>query len=201
MLYWLTDKRVRSIKESGTDNRNKIAWSDIKKRKRKKKEVEKHLLTILTQNKSGVLSRIAGLVSRRGYNIDSLVVCDTENKNLSRMTMVVTADEAVICQIIKQLNKVIDVVTIEELDLEQAVSRELMLIKIKAKNTQRAELDAACNIYKAEIVDLSPESLVIELTGKPTKLDAFIELMAPYGIIELTRTGITALHRGKEKLM
>jgi len=162
--------------------------------------MEKHLITVLTQNKSGVLSRISGLISRRGYNIDSLVVCGTEDKNLSRMTMVVTADETVICQIIKQLNKVVDVVTIEELDLEAAVSRELMLIKINATSSQRSEIDAACNIYKAEIVDLSPNSTVIELTGKSSKLDAFIELMNPYGIIELTRTGLTALHRGKEKL-
>jgi len=159
--------------------------------------MDKHLLTILVQNKSGVLTRLSGLIARRGYNIDSLVVCGTEDAKVSRMTMVVTADEAVICQIIKQLEKVEDVIKITELCEEQSVARELMLIKVKASPNQRAEINTACDIYKAEIIDLSPESVVIELTGKASKLDAFIDLMTPYGIIEMTRTGLNALHRGK----
>ena len=162
--------------------------------------MEKHLLTVLVQNKSGVLTRISGLIARRGYNIDSLVVCGTEDAKLSRMTAVITADKAVICQIIKQLNKLEDVVKITELDLDQSVARELMLIKVKATPSQRAEINTACDIYKAEIIDLSPESVVIELTGKDSKLDAFTDLMQPYGIIEMTRTGINALHRGKQSI-
>jgi len=162
--------------------------------------MKKHLLTILVQNKSGVLTRLSGLIARRGYNIDSLVVCGTEDDKVSRMTMVVTADEAVICQIIKQLDKVEDVIKITELDEELSVARELMLIKVKASPNQRAEINTACDIYKAEIIDLSPESVVIELTGKASKLDAFIDLMTPYGIIEMTRTGLNALHRGKQSI-
>jgi len=162
--------------------------------------MEQHLLTVLVHNKSGVLTRITGLFARRGYNIDSLVVCRTEDEKVSRMTMVVTADEAVICQMIKQLAKLEDVVTIAELDPDQSVWRELMMLKVKAVPAQRSEIDTACNIYKAEIIDLSPESVVIELTGKDSKLDAFVELMRPYGIIEMTRTGLNALHRGKENI-
>ena len=162
--------------------------------------MQKHLLTILVQNKSGVLTRISGLIARRGYNIDSLVVCSTESEAVSRMTMVITASEADICQIIKQLEKVEDVVKIAKLYEHSSVARELMLIKVKACPSQRAEVNTACDIYKAEIIDLSPESVVIELTGKASKLDAFIELMAPYGVIEMTRTGLNALHRGKESI-
>jgi len=162
--------------------------------------MEQHLLTVLVQNKSGVLTRLTGLFARRGYNIDSLVVCRTEDEYVSRMTMVVTADEAVICQIIKQVAKLEDVISITELNPNASVWRELMLLKVNAVPSQRSEIDTACNIYKAEIIDLSPESIVIELTGKDSKLDAFIELMQPYGIIEMTRTGLNALHRGKENI-
>ena len=162
--------------------------------------MKKHLLTVLVQNKSGVLSRVSGLFARRGYNIESLVVCSTEDVNLSRMTIVAWADENVICQMTRQLNKLVDVVTLATLDEELCAVRELLMLKISASPTQRTEIDAACNIYKAEIIDLSPNSLIIELTGKSSKLDAFIALMSPYNIIELTRTGLNALHRGSQKL-
>ena len=162
--------------------------------------MKKHIITVLMSNKSGVLTRITGLFARRGFNIDSLVVCNTENEQTSRMTMVVTAEEAIVAQIIKQLDKLFDVVKVTELDPENSVSRELMMIKVNVSAAQRSEIDTTCTIYKAEIIDLSPESVVIELTGKSSKLDAFIELMRPYGIIEMTRTGLNALHRGKESI-
>ncbi|MCL2375703.1 MAG: acetolactate synthase small subunit [Firmicutes bacterium] len=159
--------------------------------------MKKHLITVLVANKSGVLTRVSGLFARRGFNIDSLVVCSTENPLHSRMSVVVTADDALIEQVVKQLDKLHDVVKITILDPEQSVLRELMMIKVKLPAAQRSELESAAKIYKAEIIDLSPESAVIELTGKSSKLDAFIELLTPYGIIEMTRTGLNALHRGK----
>ncbi|MCL2061005.1 MAG: acetolactate synthase small subunit [Firmicutes bacterium] len=162
--------------------------------------MKKHLITVLVSNKSGVLTRISGLFARRGFNIDSLVVCSTEDEHVSRMTIVVTADDTVIAQVIKQLGKLIDVIRITELDPEKSVSRELMMIKIHVAATQRSEIETTCTIYKAEIIDLSPESVIIELTGKSSKLDAFIELVKPYGIIEMTRTGLNALHRGKQSI-
>ena len=162
--------------------------------------MKKHLITVLVSNKSGVLTRITGLFARRGYNIDSLVVCNTEDEKVSRMTMVVTADDTIILQVIKQLDKLVDVVKITELDPDKSVLRELMMIKVKVSAAQRSEIETTCTIYKAEIIDLSPESVVIELTGKSSKLDAFIEIVKPYGIIEMTRTGLNALHRGKESI-
>jgi len=162
--------------------------------------MKKHLISVLTQDKSGVLTRITGLFSRRGFNIDSLVVCGTDESGVSRITMVVTADDIIISQVIKQLDKLVDVIKILELDEDDSVLRELMMIKIKVCDNQRTEIQSSAQIYKAEIIDLSPESVVIELTGKPSKLDAFIELVKPYGIIEMTRTGLNALHRGSKSI-
>ena len=162
--------------------------------------MEKHLITVLVANKSGVLTRVSGLFARRGYNIDSLVVCGTEDKNLSRMSIVVTADDTIVKQIVKQLDKLPDVKKIAELDTDDSVLRELLLIKIKVSPAQRPEIESTCNIYKAKIIDLSPESMVIELTGESSKLDAFENLAESYGIIELARTGLVALHRGKESI-
>jgi acetolactate synthase-1/3 small subunit len=158
--------------------------------------MKKHLITALVLNQSGVLTRISGLFARRGYNIDSLAVCNTEDEKLSRMTIVATADDATICQVIKQLDKLVDVIKVSELDVTQAVLRELLLIKIKVSASQRPEIDTTCGVYKAKIIDLSPESVVVEITGEPGKIDGFINIMKPYGIIEMMRTGLTALERG-----
>lgn len=160
---------------------------------------KKHIVTALVRNHSGVLTRVSGLFARRGFNIDSLVVCATEKAELSRMTIVSCADEDVIAQIIKQLDKLNDVLKVCELD-EDRIMRELLLIKIRLQPAQRPEIEATCNIYKAKLVDLSADSVVIELTGEPNKLDAFINLLQPYGIIELSRTGVTALERGDKSI-
>lgn len=155
----------------------------------------KHTITALVRNHSGVLTRISGLFARRCFNIDSLVVCATENPDISRMTIVSDTDDAVAEQMVKQLNKLYDVIKVCEL-CDNRVSRELLLVKIRLTAAQRPEIESTCNIYKAKLVDLSPDSVIVELSGEPNKLDALIELLKPYGIIELARTGVTALERG-----
>ncbi len=158
--------------------------------------MKQYIITALVTNKSGVLTRISGLFSRRGYNINSLSACATEDERYSRMTIVAEADESTIKQIVRQLDKLVDVVKIGLLEPDKAVSRELLIIKIKMQAAQRPEIESTCNIYKAKMIDLSPASIIVELTGEPNKIDAFINLVSHYGIIELVRTGLTALGRG-----
>jgi len=155
-----------------------------------------HIITALVSNKPGVLNRVAGLFSKRGYNIESLSVCATEDERLSRMTIAVKGDAYVLEQITKQLDKMIDVKRVTQLNSEASVMRELLLIKINVKPPQRPEIESVVNIYKAKTVDLSPVSMILELTGEPAKIDAFITVVKEYGIIELARTGLTALQRG-----
>lgn len=159
-----------------------------------------HIVSALVNNESGVLTRISGLFARRCFNIDSLAVCQTEDPAYSRMTINVRGDENTLKQIVLQLGKLPDCVMTGELDDRRAVMRELLLIKIRVAPKQRAELETVCHTYEAKIVDLSPESIVIELTGKPSKLDGFIDVLKAYPIIELSRTGMTALERGSGKL-
>ena len=153
-------------------------------------------ITALVSNKPGVLNRVAGLFSKRGYNIESLSVCATEDDALSRMTIVAQGDAYILEQITKQLDKLIDVKKVTRLVPDGAIARELLLIKISVKPAQRPEIESTANIYKAKIADLSPSSVVLELTGEPSKIDAFIGVVTEYGIIELARTGLTALQRG-----
>lgn len=160
---------------------------------------DRHVITALVRNHSGVLTRISGLFARRCFNIESLVVCATEDPMLSRMTIVSDTDDALAEQMVKQLAKLFDVIKVRELE-SASVTRELLLVKIGLKPSQRPEIESSCNIYKAKLVDLSPESVIIELSGEPNKLDAFINLLQPYGIIELSRTGVTALERGKTSI-
>ncbi len=160
---------------------------------------EKHVITALVKNHSGVLTRVSGLFARRCFNIDSLVVCATENSELSRMTIVSDTDDATIEQMVKQLAKLVDVVKVCELT-GATVRRELLLVKIHLTAAQRPEIESTCNIYKAKLVDVTKDSAIVELSGEPNKLDALIELLAPYGITELTRTGVTALSRGGKGL-
>lgn len=160
----------------------------------------RHIISALVTNESGVLTRISGLFARRCYNIDSLSVCMTEDAALSRMTMVVSGDESVIKQLVLQLGKLPDCRLIDELDADNAVQRELLLIKVKADAAERTEVETVCRTYEAKIVDLSPDSVVIELTGKPTKLTGFIDVLKKYTILELARTGLTAIERGSGKL-
>lgn len=160
--------------------------------------MSRHVLSVLVSNQSGVLSRVAGLFSRRGFNIDSLSVGETEHEDISRMTIVVRGDDLVLDQITKQLNKLHDVLYIKELSRDASVYRELLLIKVQATSENRAAIIEITDIFRAKIIDVASETLVIEITGDQTKLEAFIHLIEPYGIKEFTRTGLTALQRGNE---
>ena len=148
------------------------------------------VLSLLVDNTSGVLSRVSGLFSRRGYNIDSVTVGETENPAYSRMTVAVSGDEASLIQIKKQLNKLEDVVDIVELEPGKSVCRELVLVKVKANPSERKD------IFRANIVDVSKDSVIIELTGTTTKCEAFLRLLDGHEIVELVRTGLTGLIRG-----
>ncbi len=158
--------------------------------------MRKMVLSILVDNTAGVLNRVAGLFSRRGYNIDSLTVGETEDASYSRMTVVVTGDDEILEQITKQINKLVDVKEIIELKDGESVCRELILVKVAATAEQRQQIIAVADIFRAKIVDVAPESLMIELTGNQAKLDAFIGLLNGFDIQELVRTGITGLTRG-----
>ena len=154
------------------------------------------VFSILVDNTSGVLSRIAGLFSRRGYNIDSLTVGVTADPRYSRATVVAKGDEIIMQQIENQLNKLVDVIDIKRLEPETSICRELIMIKLKVSEENRQSLIAVANIFRAKIVDVAKESLVIELTGNQSKIEAFIDLLSGYEILELARTGITGLSRG-----
>ena len=158
------------------------------------------VFSILVENSAGVLSRVAGLFSRRGYNIDSLTVGETTDPKVSRMTVTVTGDDDVLEQIEKQLSKLIDVKEVVELPAEASVCRELVLVKVECDTTRRQEIIAISDIFRANIVDVSTESVIIELTGAQSKLNAFIELLNGVKITELARTGITGLARGTASL-
>lgn len=158
------------------------------------------VFSILVENSAGVLSRVAGLFSRRGYNIDSLTVGETTDPKVSRMTVTVTGDDDVLEQIEKQLSKLIDVKEVVELPAEASVCRELVLVKVECDTTRRQEIIAISDIFRANIVDVSTESVIIELTGAQSKLNAFIELLNGFKITEPARTGITGLARGTASL-
>lgn len=162
--------------------------------------MKKHVLSVLVENHSGVLSRVSGLFSRRGYNIDSLSVGETEDPKISRMTIVADTDEYTLEQIKKQLNKLIDVIKIIELKEENAIYRELALIKIAATKENRAEIIEIANIFRAHIVDVASKAVVIEATGDQGKINALTNMLMPYGIKEVIRTGLTALERGEKEL-
>lgn len=158
--------------------------------------MERYILSALVQNHAGVLSRVAGLFSRRGYNIDSLTVGETVDPAVSRMTIVVRGDEAVLEQIQKQLEKLIEVAAVKRLDPGLAVFREIALIKVAASQETRPGIIQIANIFRARIIDVSADSLIVEVTGDQSKVDGLIELLVPYGIRELARTGLSALERG-----
>ncbi len=156
----------------------------------------RHVLSVIVENRPGVLTRVAGLFSRRGFNIDSIAVGEIEDKDLSRMTILVEGDEKVIEQVIKQLNKLIDVVKISNLTNESTVNRELVLIKVKAEPSMRAELQQLVETFRAKIVDVSLDSIIVEVTGDEEKIKAFELLLKHFGIQELVRTGKIAMMRG-----
>lgn len=156
------------------------------------------VFSLLVDNTSGVLSRISGMFSRRGYNIDSLTVGVTADSRYSRMTVAVNGDEAIIDQIEKQLRKQEDVREVKLLKNNRSVCRELIMVKIRAKAQDRQSVIAITDIFRAKIVDVCEDSMVMELTGNQAKLDAFLNLLSDYEILELARTGITGLSRGSE---
>ena len=157
--------------------------------------MQKFVLSVLVENKAGVLSRVSGLFSRRGYNIDSLTVCETSNPLESRMTIVVKGDEHSLDQIHKQLSKLVEVKSIKKVERVASVQR---LFKVKATGESRSSLLSICDIYKAHIVDVSLDSLIIEITGNEEKVDSLQNIIEPFGILEYVKTGLTALDRGSE---
>ena len=162
--------------------------------------MDKHVLSALVRNSSGVLSRVSGLFSRRGYNIDSLTVGRTEDPSISRMTITLMGDDKVLEQVKKQLNKLEDVVRVINFTANESVYRELVLIKVKANAKNRSAINETVKIFRSKIIDLSTDTLTIELTGDEEKISALINLMEEYGIEELVRTGVTALQRGEKTI-
>jgi acetolactate synthase-1/3 small subunit len=156
----------------------------------------RHVLSALVHNQPGVLAHVSGMLASRGFNIDSLAVGETEDANLSRMTFVVNGDDAVLEQVRKQLDKIVTVVKVVDISAEDYVERDLMLIKVRATPPQRMEITLLVEMFRARVVDVSASDLMVEISGQERKIEAFIELMRPYGIIELARTGRIALVRG-----
>ena len=160
----------------------------------------RHVLSALVQNRPGVLAHVSGMFASRGFNIDSLAVGETEDPNLSRITVVVMGDDRHLEQVRKQLEKIVTVVKVHDISSEDYVERDLMLIKVSAPPSARPEIQALVGIFRGRIVDVSPEVLMVEISGKEQKLEAFIERVRPYGIREVARTGRIALVRGERPL-
>ena len=156
----------------------------------------RHIISLLMENESGALSRVSGLFSARGYNIESLTVAPTEDATLSRMTIVTSGTDEIIEQIIKQLNKLIDVIKVLDLNDGKFIERELMLVKVKANAQYRDEMKRMCDIFRGRIIDVSDSSFTIELTGSSSKLDAYIESIDKAAILETVRTGASGIGRG-----
>ena len=156
----------------------------------------RHVLSALVQNQPGVLAHISGMLASRAFNIDSLAVGETEKPDLSRMTFVVNGDDAELEQIRKQLDKIVTVVKVQDISSENFVERDLMLVKVQAAPQQRVEISLLVEMFRGRVVDISADTLMVEISGQESKIEAFIDLMRPYGIIELARTGRIALVRG-----
>lgn len=155
----------------------------------------RHIISILVENQFGVLARVSGLFSARGYNIDSLCVAETDDPAVSRMTVVVRGDDRVLEQIEKQLKKLVETIEVVDLTGTAHVERELVMVRVKAKSKKRSEVIEIANIFRAKVVDVSPDSIVVEATGSAGKVKAFIDMMRPFGIEELVRTGKIAIGR------
>jgi acetolactate synthase-1/3 small subunit len=158
--------------------------------------MSKHTLSVLVENKPGVLARIAGLFSRRGFNIDSLAVGPTEHPEVARMTIVVNVEESPLEQVTKQLNKLVEVIKIVELDGAASVSRELLLIKVKADAATRGQVLEIVQLFKAKVVDVATDAVTIQVTGNQDKLDDFLRIVEPFGVRELVQSGMVAIGRG-----
>lgn len=159
----------------------------------------KHIISIKVENHSGVLARVSGLFSARGYNIESLCVGETEDPSVSRMTVVVPGDDKVLQQIVKQLNKLVDTIEVSDLTGEDFVERELVMVKLSVAGQRRSEVIEIVNIFRAKIVDIGSEAMIVEVTGSKGKVRAFIDTMRPFGIQELVRTGSIAMARSPKQ--
>lgn len=159
-----------------------------------------HTLSVLVENKPGILARVAGLFARRGFNIHSLAVGPTEYPEISRMTVVVDVEELPLEQVTKQLNKLVNVIKIVELEPSSSVQRELLLVKVKADLQNRSHVLETAQLFRAKVVDVAPEAVTIEVTGNPEKLDAFLKLLEPFGIRELVQSGLVAVSRGNRSI-
>jgi acetolactate synthase-1/3 small subunit len=162
--------------------------------------MSKHTLSVLVENKPGVLARIAGLFSRRGFNIDSLAVGPTEHDEVSRMTIVVNVEESPLEQVTKQLNKLVEVIKIVELDGSSSVNRELLLVKVRADADSRGQVLDAVALFKARVVDVATDAVTIEVTGNGDKLASFLKVVEPFGIRELVQSGMVAIGRGSRSI-
>ncbi|MDR0636640.1 MAG: acetolactate synthase small subunit [Treponema sp.] len=158
--------------------------------------MKQHIVSALVENRAGTLSRVSGLFSRRGFNIDSLTVGETEDKSISRMTIAVSGDDAALEQITKQLSKLVDVIAVRELQSDSCIRREIMLVKVNATEQTRAAVLEIAGIFRSHIIDVSPTTISLEVTGDIEKLDGLLLLLRPHGIMELARTGLVALERG-----
>jgi len=162
--------------------------------------MSQHVLSLLVEDKPGLLTRVAGLFARRGFNINSLAVGPTEVPGLSRITVVAEVDELPLEQVTKQLNKLVNVIKIVELDPEASVYREHLLIKVRVDNTTRSQILEAVNLFRARVVDVSPDALVIEVTGDSGKVQALLRVLEPYGIREIAQSGLLAIGRGGKSI-
>ena len=159
-----------------------------------------HILSLLVEDRPGLLTRVAGLFARRGFNIESLAVGKSEIEGLSRITVVVDVEELPLEQVTKQLNKLVNVIKIVELDSAQAVTREHMLIKVRVDNTTRSQVLEAASLFRAQIVDVATDALVIEATGNSGKIQALLRILEPYGIKEIAQSGLLAIGRGSKSI-
>ena len=162
--------------------------------------MSRHTLSVLVENKPGVLARVAGLFSRRGFNIESLAVGPTEHDDVSRMTIVINVDDVPLDQVRKQLDKLVNVLKIVELDPAASVQRELLLVKVRADMTTRSHVLETVNLFRAKVVDVGSEAVTIEVTGTRDKLEAFVRVLEPYGIRELVQSGMVAVGRGPRSI-
>jgi acetolactate synthase-1/3 small subunit len=157
-----------------------------------------HVISMLVENRQGVLARIAGLFSGRGYNLESITVGITQDPTVSRLTLVCGGDDAVVEQIKKQLNRLVDVIKVFDLTRAQALHRELALIKVSAKGRTRGEIFQVAEVFKAQVMDVGQDTMTLELAGSPGKIDDFVALLLPYGLVEIARSGTVSLERGKK---
>jgi acetolactate synthase-1/3 small subunit len=164
-------------------------------------KVNRFVIAVYVDNKYGVLTRVTSMFTRRGFNIDALTVGETECPEYSRITISLSGDGYAKEQLINQLRKLYNVKKVDVLDDDIAIKRELMLIKVRYNKETRADIISAADVYRGKVIDYTPEEMCIEVTGEPTKIDAFIKLMIPFGIIEMCRTGIVALERGEARLL